>query len=63
MAFYEVYIQASQMILVEADTREEAVNVACDNYLDMNFEFDEARIVDECDEDAQETYSGQVILK
>lgn len=44
MAFYEVLIQASQVILVEADSEDEALEVGCENYSCINFEFDEGRL-------------------
>jgi hypothetical protein len=44
MPFYEVIIQASQTLYVEADSEDEALDVACTDYSSFDFEFDEGRL-------------------
>ena len=61
MAFYEVLIQASQVIYVEADSEDEALEVGCENYCPLDFEFDEGRCGQEF-KDAPINY-GKVLYK
>ncbi len=62
MAFYEVLIQASQVIYVEADSEEEALEVGCENYSALDFEFDEGRCGEKFDNDPGHVY-GKVLYK
>lgn len=62
MPFYEVYIQASQTIYVEADSEEEALDVGCENYSALDFEFNEGRCGEKFDTDPGEVY-GKVLYK
>lgn len=62
MAFYEVLIQASQVIYVEADSEDEALDIACENYSHIDFEFDEGRCGEKFDSEPGEVY-GKVIYK
>ena len=62
MAFYEVLIQASQVVYVEADSEDEALDVACENYSHIDFEFDEGRCGEKFDSEPGKCY-GKVIYK
>jgi len=62
MAFYGILIKASQVVYVEADSEEEAIEVGIDNYSPSDFEFDEGRCGEKFDSDPGEVY-GKVIYK
>lgn len=62
MPFYEVQILATQTIFVEADSEEEALEVGCENYSALDFEFDEGRLGMTFENDPGDTY-GKVIYK
>lgn len=62
MPFYEVYIQASQTIYVEADSEEEALDVGCESFSCLDFEFDEGRLGMSFENDPGDIY-GKVIYK
>ncbi len=62
MAFYGILIKASQIVYVEADSEEEAMEVGLDNYSPSNFEMDDAYCEDVLENDPGKSY-GKVIYK
>lgn len=62
MAFYEVLIQASQTLYVEADSEDEALDVGCRDFSYSDFEFDEGRCGEKFDSDPGHVY-GKVLYK
>lgn len=62
MAFYEILVQASQTLFVEADSLEEALDVGCRDYSIYDFEFDEGRCIEKL-EDHPEYTDIKIIYK